>query len=126
MGYYYYYYYYYYHYYYYYYTAGNAPFVNCSKAMYRMRGWSSLVVTQPITRHHLLCVQCVCVRVCTALSGICYSGPSNWVQVNFLPGITADITGHSIPATQTILSPSVPETVSIRDRKLRNTTESGT
>jgi hypothetical protein len=42
-------------------------------------GWSSLVVTQPSTDHQLMCVQCVqCVRVrvCTALSGIYYSGPS--------------------------------------------------
>ena len=40
------------------YTAGNAPYVNCSEAMNRRRGWSSLVVTQPSTSHHLLCVQC--------------------------------------------------------------------
>ena len=39
-------------------------------------GWSSLVVTQPSTGHQLLCVQCECVCVCTALSGIYYSNPS--------------------------------------------------
>ena len=41
-------------------------------------GWSS-GVTQPSTDHQLMCVQCVCacvrVCVCTALSGIYYSGP---------------------------------------------------
>ena len=62
------------------------------EAMNRRRGWSSLVVTQPSTGQQLWCVRCV--SVCTALSGIYYSGPS-WQQGNFLPVITADITGHS-------------------------------
>ena len=41
-----------------------------------------------------MCAVCKCVRAWTALSGINYSGPS-WLQGNFLPVITADITGHS-------------------------------
>ena len=39
-------------------------------------GWSSLVVTQPSTSHQLMCAVFVCMCVCTALYGICYSGPS--------------------------------------------------
>jgi len=59
----------------------------------------------------------MCVHV-TALSDIYYSGPSS-EQGNHLPVNTADIAGHSkiYNVTQTILSPSVLETVSIRENK---------
>jgi len=59
----------------------------------------------------------MCVRV-TVLSGIYYSGPFCW-QGNYLSVNTTDIAGrskfHNI--TQIILSPSVPETVSIQENK---------
>jgi len=59
----------------------------------------------------------MCVRV-TALSGIYYSGPS-CKQGNYLLVNTADIAGRSkfYNVTQTIVSPSVPEIVSIRENK---------
>ena len=46
---------------YYYYTACNAPYVSRREASDHWRGWPSLVVTQPSTSHHLLCVQCASV-----------------------------------------------------------------
>ena len=48
--------------------------MSIGEAMNRRRGWSSLVVTQPSTGQQIWCVRCV--SVCTALSGIYYSGPS--------------------------------------------------
>ena len=59
------------YYYHYYYTTGNAPNVNHSEVMNHRLAWSSLVVTEPSTSQNMLCV-----RVCTALSVIYYSGPS--------------------------------------------------
>ena len=75
---------------------------------YRIRGVDGLSWWPPIWVLITVCSVWVC--VCTALSGIYYSGPS-WLQGNFLPVITADITGHSkiCNVTQTILNPSVPE-----------------
>jgi len=74
--------------------------VNSSEGINRRRGWSSLEVTR--SSHHLLCVQCVFVGLCIALSKAVYLGYTS------LPIITAEITSHS-------KSPvcSKPETVSI-------------
>jgi len=47
----------------------------------------------PSTSHHLLCVQCDNVYVCTALSGIYHS--SSFQQGN-LPVVIADITSHIV------------------------------
>jgi len=72
--------------------------------------------SQVLATNYCVC-NCMCVRV-TALSGIYYSRPSCY-QDNYLPVNTADVAGHSKfhNVTQTILSPSVPETVSIRENK---------
>ena len=90
--------------------AGYAPYVNRSEAMNRRRGWSSLVVTQQITGHQLLCVQCVCECVCVCVL-LCLVFIISVPLGNFLPIITAYITVHSkfCKVTQTILNPSVPE-----------------
>jgi len=72
--------------------------------------------SQVLATNYCVC-KCICVRV-TALSGIYYSGPS-CKQGNYLPVNTVDIAGRSKfhNVTQTILSPSVPETLSIRENK---------
>ena len=78
------------------------------------------MVTQPRTSHHLLCVQCgsVCVRVLLCLVFIIAVHLGNRILFYQLSPLTLQVTVNSCNAAQTILSPSVPETVSIREINL--------
>ena len=76
------------------------------------------MVTQPSTvAIILLCVQCgsVCVRALLCLVFITAVHIANEVIFYQLSPLTLQGTVNSRNATQTILSPSVPETVSIRE-----------
>ena len=84
------------------------------EAMNRMRGWSSLVVTQPSTSHHLLCVQCVRVNicVCTALPGRLFIKAAhlgNMVSFYQLSPLTSQVIVNSAMSHTDHLNPSVPE-----------------
>ena len=85
------------------------------------------VVTQPSTSHYLFCVQCgsVCVRVLLCLVFIIAVHLGNKVIFYQLSSLTLLVAVNSRNATQTISSPSVLETVSIREMNLRNTAEGG-
>ena len=70
-----------------------------------------MVVTQPSTGHHTLCVQCgsVCVRVLLCLVFIIAVHLGNKVIFCALSPLTLQGTVNSCNVTQTILNPSVPE-----------------
>jgi len=55
----------------YYCVTGIAPYVNCSQAIDRRHGWSSLVVTQVSTNHHMFCSD---------------HGPKSYNKLSFLYG----------------------------------------
>lgn len=82
-----------------------------------------LVITQSTASHHRLCVQywSLCVRVC-AICLIIITTVHLGNKIFFVSFITACVTGHvnSCNAKHTILIPSVPDTVSIRQINLRN------
>jgi len=75
--------------------------------------WSPI---QVLSTNYCVC-KCMCARV-TALSGIQYSGPS-WQQGNFYVIVS------SCNVTQTTLSTSVPETVSIRENECQKCRRAG-
>ena len=98
----------------------NTNYLTCHLSQANQRhGWSFLVVTQLSTSHHLLCVQCgsVCVRALLCLVFIIAVHLGNEVIFYQLSPLTLQGTVNSHNATQTILSPSVPKTVSIRKNK---------
>ena len=94
-----------------------------------VKGWIAGVGGLPwwLPGQVLSTIYCVCsVCVYTALADNCYSDPS-WWQGNFFIRYHCwhHSSQYSCNATQTILNPSVPETVLIRDMNLRNTAEGG-
>ena len=86
-----------------------------------------MVVTQPTTSHHLLCVQrgSVCMRALLCLIIIIAVHRGNEVIFYQLSPLTLQSTLNFRNATQTILSPYVPETVPIRELNLLNTAGGG-
>ena len=98
------------------YTFVDAPYVDVLRSN-RMSGWYFLVVTQPSTSHQLLCM-CVCVCALLCLVFIIAVHLGNEVILYQLSPLTLPGTVNSRNATQTIVSPSVPEAVSIREINL--------
>ena len=115
-----------------------------SQLAIQRRGWYSLMVTWPSTSHHTLRLQCKC--ICVLLVWCLLSRPilvarlivyrlsiqqqnnTNYLTCHMSQATYRHyrwLTVNSCIATQTMLCPSVIETVSIRETNLRNTTECG-